>query len=65
MPAAAAGIALVNCTGNIGGFLSPAIIGSLKDYTHTLNSGLLLISGCMLGSAILIVALVPARLVNR
>jgi MFS family permease len=39
--AAAAGIALVNCTGNIGGFLSPAIIGSLKDHTHTLNSGLL------------------------
>ena len=63
--AAAAGIALVNCTGNIGGFLSPAILGSLKDHTHTLNSGLLLISGCMLGSAILIVALVPARLVNR
>jgi hypothetical protein len=32
--AAAAGIALVNCTGNIGGFLSPAMIGFLKDL-HT------------------------------
>ena len=48
--AAAAGIALVNCTGNLGGFLSPAIIGFLKDYTHSLNSGLLLVSACMLGS---------------
>jgi len=64
-PAAAVGIAFVNCTGNLGGFLSPAIIGFLKDYTGTLNSGLLLVSGCMLASAILIVVLVPAKVVNR
>ena len=63
--AAAVGIAFVNCTGNLGGFLSPAIIGFLKDYTGTLNSGLFLVSGCMLASAILIVALVPAKLVNH
>jgi hypothetical protein len=59
--AAAAGIALVNCTGNLGGFLSPAIIGFLKDYTGTLNSGLFLVSGCMLASAILIVATGPGK----
>ena len=29
--AAAAGIALVNCTGNLGGFFSPLIIGSLQN----------------------------------
>jgi D-galactonate transporter len=63
--AAAAGIALVNCTGNLGGFFSPAIIGYLKTYTGTLNSGLFLVSGCMIASAILIIALVPADLVNR
>ena len=63
--AAAAGIALVNCTGNLGGFFSPTIIGGLKTYTGTLNSGLFLVSGCMLAASILIVALVPARLVNR
>jgi nitrate/nitrite transporter NarK len=63
--AAAAGIALVNCTGNLGGFFSPAIIGFLKSHTGTLNSGLFLIAGCMMASAILIVALVPAKLVNR
>ncbi len=63
--AAAAGIALVNCTGNLGGFFSPAIIGFLKTHTGTLNSGLFLVSGCMMASAILIVALVPAKLVNR
>ena len=47
--AAAAGIALVNCTGNLGGFFSPTIIGFLKTYTGTLNSGLFLVSGCMSG----------------
>ena len=63
--AAAAGIALVNCTGNLGGFFSPAIVGYLKTHTGTLNSGLYLIAGCMLASALLIVALVPPKLVNR
>jgi D-galactonate transporter len=63
--AAAAGIALVNCTGNLGGFFSPTIIGLLKTYTGTLNSGLFLVSGCMLASSVLIVTLVPAKLVNR
>ncbi|MDP9173165.1 MAG: MFS transporter [Planctomycetota bacterium] len=63
--AAAVGIALVNCTGNLGGFFSPTIIGFLKTHTGTLNSGLFLVAGCMLASAILIVALVPAKLVNR
>jgi D-galactonate transporter len=63
--AAAAGIALVNCTGNLGGFFSPTIIGVLKTHTGTLNSGLLLIAACMLASSVLILTLVPAKLVNR
>ncbi len=63
--AAAAGIALVNCTGNLGGFFSPAIIGFLKTHTGALNSGLLLIAACMLASAVLVLTLVPAKLVNR
>jgi len=63
--AAAAGIALVNCTGNLGGFFSPTIIGILKTHTGTLNSGLLLIALCMLASAALILTLVAAKLVNR
>jgi nitrate/nitrite transporter NarK len=63
--AAAAGIGLINCTGNLGGFFSPAIIGILKTHTGTLNSGLVLIAGCLLISAVLILSLVPAKLVNR
>ncbi len=42
--AAAAGIAFVNCTGNLGGCFSPTLIGLLKTHTGNLNSGLLLIA---------------------
>ncbi|HEY4045303.1 MAG TPA: MFS transporter [Acidobacteriaceae bacterium] len=63
--AAAAGIALINSTGNLAGFVSPTIIGFLKTYTGTLNSGLFLVSGCLTGSAILILTLVPAKMANR
>ena len=58
--AAAAGIAFVNCTGNLGGFFSPAILGFLKTRTGTLNSGLLLVSACMVASSILIFTIAPA-----
>ncbi len=58
--AAAAGIAFVNCTGNLGGFFSPTVIGFLKTHTGTLNSGLYLIAACMIASSILIFRLAPA-----
>lgn len=62
---AAAGIALINCTGNLAGFISPAIIGWLKTATHTLTSGLLVVAASLVLSAILILVLIPARLVNK
>jgi D-galactonate transporter len=55
--AAAAGIALINCTGNLGGFFSPAILGVLKTYTGKLDSGLFLIAGCMVASSVLILTM--------
>jgi sugar phosphate permease len=57
--AAAAGIAFVNCTGNLGGFFSPAFIGVLKTHTGTLNSGLYLMAACMIASAMLTFRLAP------
>ncbi|MGI4944527.1 MAG: MFS transporter [Janthinobacterium lividum] len=62
---AAAGIALINSTGNLAGFVSPTILGALNDYTHNLSSGLFLIAGCLVVSALLVLVFVPARLVNR
>ena len=57
--AAAAGIALINCTGNLGGFFSPAILGYLKTITGTLNSGLYLVAACMIASSVLILNMTP------
>ena len=63
--AAAAGLALINCTGNLSGFLSPTIIGFLKTNTGSLNSGLYLVAACHMVAIVLILAFVPAKLVNR
>jgi MFS family permease len=62
---AAAGIALINCTGNLAGFISPAVIGWLKTVTHTLSSGLFVVAGSLTVSAILIITMIPARIVNK
>ncbi|MGI4944129.1 MAG: hypothetical protein ACRYHQ_26835 [Janthinobacterium lividum] len=62
---AAVGIALINATGNLAGFVSPAILGWLKDYKNSLDSGLFLVSGCLAASAVLVLAFVPAASVNR
>ena len=45
---AAAGIALINSVGNLGGYIGPFVIGALKEYTGNLASGLYFLSGVML-----------------
>ncbi|WP_185640691.1 MFS transporter [Burkholderia sp. Bp9142] len=62
---AAAGIALINSTGNLAGFVSPSVMGWLKTETHSLTSGLYLVAGSLALSAILILVFLPARVVNR
>ncbi|NUU02433.1 MFS transporter [Herbaspirillum robiniae] len=63
--AAAAGIALINCTGNLAGFVSPSVIGWLKMQTGSVSSGLFLVAAMLSLSALLVLLCVPARLVNR
>jgi D-galactonate transporter len=62
---AAAGIALINCTGNLGGFVSPVIMGWLTTTTESLTSGLYLVTGWLVLTAALIIVFVPAKVVNR
>jgi D-galactonate transporter len=62
---AAAGIALINCTGNLAGFVSPSVIGWLKNQTHSLSSGLFLVATMIAVAGIAVVMLIPAKLVNR
>jgi len=50
---AAAGIALINSTANLAGFVSPSIIGWLRTEPHSLTSGLFLVAGCLTLSALL------------
>jgi len=43
----AAGVAIINSTANLAGFVSPTVIGWLKTQTGTLSSGLYLVAGML------------------
>ncbi|SAK65555.1 major facilitator transporter [Caballeronia glebae] len=51
--AAAAGIAMINSIGNLAGFVSPSIIGWMKDVTHSTNAGLVVVAGALVVGAVL------------
>ena len=55
--AAAAGIALINAVGNLGGFFGPAIVGTLYDLTGDYTGGLLAFTGALMIEALLVLAL--------
>ena len=52
--AAAAGIALVNSCGNLGGFVSPTLIGQITNITGSQNWGLFTTAGILFLAAILL-----------
>ncbi|MEI9991573.1 MAG: MFS transporter [Rhizomicrobium sp.] len=54
-PAAAAGIALINSIGNLGGFFGPNIMGWLKQETGSFTAGLGTLSLGLIGAAVLVV----------
>ncbi len=62
--AAAAGIALINSLGNLAGFVSPFMVGWLKDLTHSTNSGMYMLAGSLVVGALLTLTM-PAQLVNK
>jgi D-galactonate transporter len=51
---AAAGIAAINSLGNLSGFAGPYAMGYLKDLTGNFTMGLLLLGGCALVGAIVV-----------
>jgi len=63
--AAAAGIAAINSIGNLAGFVSPYVVGWLKDATHSTQAGMYAVSAVLAAGALIILVFVPARLVNR
>jgi D-galactonate transporter len=62
---AAAGIAIINSTANLAGFVSPTVIGWLKTQTGSLSSGLYMVAGTLTLAAILVWLFIPDKLVNR
>ncbi len=62
--AAAAGIAAINSIGNLAGFVSPYVVGWLKDLTHSTAAGMYAVSAVLVAGA-LIVLTIPGRVVNR
>jgi ACS family tartrate transporter-like MFS transporter len=50
--AAAAGLALINSLGNLGGFVAPYAVGLLNDATGNNQSGLLFLSLCLCTTAV-------------
>jgi D-galactonate transporter len=62
--AAAAGIAAINSVGNLAGFVSPYVIGWLKDLTHSTVSGMYVLAAILIVGAVTVLT-IPKRLVNR
>jgi ACS family tartrate transporter-like MFS transporter len=58
---AAAGIALINSVGNMGGFFGPGIVGMAKEMTGNFESGLYALSGMALFAILLAVFLVSDK----
>ena len=58
---AAAGIALVNSVGNIGGFVGPNIIGYVRETTHSFAAGLIAVGAVLACGGLLVLALNPPR----
>jgi nitrate/nitrite transporter NarK len=52
--AAAAGIALINSVGNLAGFVSPFMVGSIKDATGNTTAGLYLLAASLFLGGILV-----------
>lgn len=61
---AAAGIAVINSVGNLAGFVSPFLVGWLKDTTHSNQSGMFMLAGMLVLGAFAI-SRTSARMVNK
>nr|WP_242697745.1 MFS transporter [Bordetella holmesii] len=60
----AAGVAMINCFGGLGGFVSPYVVGLVKDMTGSTDNGVIFIATIALVGAALTLTL-PKKLVNR
>lgn len=62
--AAAAGIATINSVANLGGFISPTVVGALRDMTGSTEAGMFAVSGTLIMGAMVALS-IPGRLVDK
>ncbi|MGI3777365.1 MAG: MFS transporter [Janthinobacterium lividum] len=62
--AAASGIAVINSCANLAGFVSPYMIGTLRDLTHSTAGGMYVLAGTLVLGGVIALC-IPGRLVNR
>ena len=53
--AAAAGIAWINSVGNLAGYVSPMVVGKIRDATHSMTLALTVLSVSVLIAALLVI----------
>lgn len=63
--AAAAGIALINSIGQLGGLISPYMVGKVKDVTGSASMGLYALAAALVVSFIIIAWCLPQRFYER
>jgi ACS family tartrate transporter-like MFS transporter len=56
---AAAGIALVNSVGNVGGFVGPNIVGYVRESTNSFAAGLAIVGAILTGGGLLVLCVSP------
>lgn len=62
--AAAAGIAMINSIGNLAGFVSPYMVGAIKDATQSTALGMYCLAGSLVIGAVLVILAIP-RVMSR
>jgi sugar phosphate permease len=62
--AAAGGLALINSLGQVAGFVSPFLVGWIKDVTHSTDLALYILSAVLVVGAFCVMR-IPAKVVNR
>ncbi|MCT8165221.1 MFS transporter [Pseudomonas putida] len=62
---AAGGIALINTMGQLGGIVSPVLVGRIRDLTGTTTPALYLIAGACVATVLLLLFALPEKLRSR
>ncbi|WP_199272132.1 MFS transporter [Paraburkholderia acidiphila] len=62
---AAAAVAFINCTTSTAGFVSPYLIGWIKQTTGSTDAAMLILAACNGLGLLILATMVPAKLVNR